>query len=284
MIAADSGAISGTWDGSAIGGTLSDTYDYGAAIVLTATLPAGTVVSSWGAGCDATTATTCTLNAGTLTSDTTIAPVFALDTRTLTVSPSGPTYSNGSVTIAADSGAISGTWDGSASGGTLSDTYNYGTAVVLTAMLPTSTVVSSWGAGCNSTTATTCTITNLTTNMTISPTFAVNNDPTFTGTPTITGFAKVGKTLSLVDTLTSDIDGDIVTLSYQWAADGGDVLGATSDTYNLTLNEVQKNVTCTLTADDGNGGDAKFTTVGVDVGNSFPWPMFLPAMTNNATP
>jgi hypothetical protein len=120
--------------------------------------------------------------------------------------------------------------------------------------------------------------------MTISPTFAVNNDPTFTGTPTITGFAKVGKTLSLVDTLTSDIDGDIVTLSYQWAADGGDILGATSDTYNLTLNEVQKNVTCTLTADDGNGGDAKFTTVGVDVGNSFPWPMFLPAMTNNATP
>jgi len=91
---------------------------------------------------------------------------------------------------------------------------------------------------------------------------------------------KVGKILSLLDTLTNDIDGDIVTLSYQWAADGVDIPGANSDSYGLTNNEAQKNVTCTLTADDGNGGIATFTTVGVDVGNSFPWPMFLPAISS----
>ncbi|MDD3813638.1 MAG: hypothetical protein PHZ02_03245 [Desulfocapsaceae bacterium] len=282
-IAADSGAVNGTWDGSATGGTLSDTYNYGTGIVLTATLPAGTVVSSWGTGCDATTATTCTITS--LSINTTISPVFALDTRTLTVSPSGPTYNNAAVTIAADSGAVNGTWDGSVTGGTLSDTYNYGTGIVLTATLPASTVVSSWGAGCDATTATTCTLNNgtLTSNTTISPVFAENNAPTFTGTPTISGIATVGKTLSLLDTLTDDSDGDTVTLSYQWAADSVDIPDANSDNYILTKNEAQKNVTCTLTADDGNGGIATFTTVGVDVGNSFPWPMFLPAITSHAT-
>jgi dihydrodipicolinate synthase/N-acetylneuraminate lyase len=105
-----------------------------------------------------------------------------------------------------------------------------------------------------------------------------NSAPAFTGTPAITGRAKVKQTLSLADTGTSDADGDTVTLSYQWAAAGVDIPGATLNTYQLTVNEDKKSITCTLTADDGNSGKTHYTTLGVDVKSGFPWCNLVPIL------
>jgi hypothetical protein len=105
-----------------------------------------------------------------------------------------------------------------------------------------------------------------------------NSAPVFTGTPAITGRAKIKQTLSLADTGTSDADGDTVTLSYQWAAGGVDIPGATSETYLLTVNEDKKSITCTLTADDGNSGVTHYTTLGVIVKSGFPWCNLVPVL------
>ena len=105
-----------------------------------------------------------------------------------------------------------------------------------------------------------------------------NSAPAFTGTPAITGRAKIKQTLSLADTGTSDADGDTVTLSYQWAADGVDIPGATLNTYQLTINEDKKSITCTLTADDGNSGVTPYTTLGVNVKSGFPWWSLVPGL------
>ncbi|MFC1751072.1 FG-GAP-like repeat-containing protein, partial [Pseudomonadota bacterium] len=94
---------------------------------------------------------------------------------------------------------------------------------------------------------------------------AGNDAPTFDSTPAITGTATVGETLSLINTATTDLDGDSVTLSYQWKANGTNISGATSDTYTLTANESDKSVTATITADDGNSGITAVTTAGVNV-------------------
>ena len=95
------------------------------------------------------------------------------------------------------------------------------------------------------------------------PTAQVNSVPTFDSTPTISGTPQVGSTLSLINTATTDVDGDNVTLSYQWQADSADISGATSATYLLTANESAQLVTCIITADDGNGGTTTITTAGV---------------------
>ncbi|MDO9042316.1 MAG: choice-of-anchor D domain-containing protein [Desulfocapsaceae bacterium] len=105
-----------------------------------------------------------------------------------------------------------------------------------------------------------------------------NSAPAFTGTPAITGRAKIKQTLSLADTGTSDADGDTVTLSYQWAAGGVDIPGATLNTYQLTVNEDKKTITCTLTADDGNSGITPYTTLGVNVKSGFPWWSLVPGL------
>jgi hypothetical protein len=105
-----------------------------------------------------------------------------------------------------------------------------------------------------------------------------NSAPVFTGTPAITGKAKVGNTLALADTGTTDADGDAVALSYQWAAGGIDIPGATLETYLLTINEDKKKITCTLTADDGNSGVTPYTTLGVNVKSGFPWWILMPGL------
>ncbi|MGM0453744.1 MAG: choice-of-anchor U domain-containing protein, partial [Thermodesulfobacteriota bacterium] len=79
----------------------------------------------------------------------------------------------------------------------------------------------------------------------------VNLEPVFTGTPAITGTAVSGKTLSLADTETQDADGDTVSVTYQWQADGVDIAGATGAEYTLTAAEVHGLITCILIANDG---------------------------------
>jgi hypothetical protein len=119
---------------------------------------------------------------------------------------------------------------------------------------------------------------------TSTPRAAVTNSaPVFTGTPTITGIAKIGRTLALSDVGTSDADGDTVTLSYQWAAGGiddgwVDIPDATLATCQVTINEARKNITCTITAKDGKGGVTKHTTLGVNVQKGFPWWSLVPGL------
>ena len=92
-----------------------------------------------------------------------------------------------------------------------------------------------------------------------------NTPPTFTGTPIITGVGEVGEILGVTDTGTNDVDGDPVNLGYQWQADGFDIDGEVLDTLDLTSDELSKLITCTITANDGNGGITSATTSGVRV-------------------
>lgn len=105
-----------------------------------------------------------------------------------------------------------------------------------------------------------------------------NSAPVFTGTPTIIGVPAAGESLGLIDIGVSDADGDMVTLSYQWEADGVAVAGATSATCPLTREQAGKMVACFLLADDGYGGATSITTSAVVVKKSFPWQLLLPAL------
>ena len=105
-----------------------------------------------------------------------------------------------------------------------------------------------------------------------------NEPPVFTGTPAIDGPAKVGKVVSLTDSGTSDPENDAVSLSYQWQVDGADIPGATDSLYPIPQDDLDKTLTCTITADDSNGGVATFTTEGMLVRGRFRWMFFLPGL------
>jgi len=64
----------------------------------------------------------------------------------------------------------------------------------------------------------------------------------FTGTRAISGTAKPGTVLGSIDTGTSDTDGDAVTVSYQWQADGANIFGATTDIYTVISAEKEKSL------------------------------------------
>jgi hypothetical protein len=95
---------------------------------------------------------------------------------TVSVDPSGTVAGGASVAFTANAGGLDCAWDGVNVPDCLSGNIIKTTRVVLTAQLPAHTVVSSWGSGCSSTTATTCTIDSLTADMTISPVFALTYD------------------------------------------------------------------------------------------------------------
>ena len=106
----------------------------------------------------------------------------------------------------------------------------------------------------------------------------VNEAPEFTGTPAINGEARAEKTVRLTDTGTVDPEDDPVTLTYQWQLDGIDIPGATTAEYVIVADDLNKTITCTLTADDGKGGVTIFTTAGKLVGKRFPWLILIPGL------
>ena len=82
---------------------------------------------------------------------------------------------------------------------------------------------------------------------------AANNPAT--GTPTISGTAQVGRTLTADTSVINDDDGlSNVSFSYQWLADDTPISSANSSTYTLTSAEQGKaiKVTVTFTDDAGN--------------------------------
>ena len=82
-----------------------------------------------------------------------------------------------------------------------------------------------------------------------------NTETAATGTPTISGTAQVGETLTADTSGISDADGlDDAVFGYQWLADGTDITGATGSTYILTNADDGKavKVRVTFTDDGGN--------------------------------
>ena len=88
---------------------------------------------------------------------------------------------------------------------------------------------------------------------------AVNNAAT--GTPTITGTAQVGETLTAEASGISDGDGlDSATFSYQWLADDADISGATNSTYTLVDADEGKAVKVRVSFTDDAGNDESLTS------------------------
>ena len=95
-----------------------------------------------------------------------------------------------------------------------------------------------------------------------------------TGTPTISGTAQVGATLT-ADTLgIADEDGfDNVSFSYQWLADDADISGATNASYTLTDSDEGKTVKVTVTFTDDAGNEESVTSAATDAVASPPTPL-----------
>ncbi|RMH49134.1 MAG: hypothetical protein D6688_00910, partial [Alphaproteobacteria bacterium] len=86
-------------------------------------------------------------------------------------------------------------------------------------------------------------------NVTITP---VNDAPVFVTGPTVMGTATVGGTLNVSST-TSDVDGNPVTVSYQWRANGVNIPGATTPSFVLTQAQAHAVIDVYAVADDGQG-------------------------------
>ncbi|MCF6364123.1 MAG: putative Ig domain-containing protein [Gammaproteobacteria bacterium] len=101
-------------------------------------------------------------------------------------------------------------------------------------------------------------------------TAVANAAPVNTGVPVISGTAAVGNALSSTTGAWTDADGDTSTYSYQWKADGTNIVGATSSSYTLTTGEAHQTITVTVTANDGNSGSTAATSTGTAVANAAP--------------
>ncbi len=79
----------------------------------------------------------------------------------------------------------------------------------------------------------------------------INDAPEFTGSPSISGVAQFGSTLTLEGLTTSDHEGDQVLVTQQWLANGVAISGATEMAYALTAEEAMAEITAQITASDG---------------------------------
>lgn len=89
--------------------------------------------------------------------------------------------------------------------------------------------------------------------------------PANTVAPAVTGTPDVGQTLSCsTGTWTNSPD----SYAYQWKADGGDISGATNNTYQLTALEAETTVKCTVTATNVGGTSSGVDSNEVEVGEA----------------
>jgi hypothetical protein len=87
----------------------------------------------------------------------------------------------------------------------------------------------------------------------------VNDAPT--GSVTITGSPMVGQTLTADASGIADADG-LGTFSYKWYADGAEIAGATSNTFDLTATQLGAAITVTVSYVDGFGANESVTSSG----------------------
>ncbi|MEM7610427.1 MAG: chondroitinase-B domain-containing protein [Pseudomonadota bacterium] len=83
------------------------------------------------------------------------------------------------------------------------------------------------------------------------PTAAVTAPPNAAGSVVISGVPTVGEVLTADVTDGNGLAGS--TITYQWLADGGDIAGATAQTFTLTAAEVNALITVTSTYTDDDG-------------------------------
>ena len=86
-----------------------------------------------------------------------------------------------------------------------------------------------------------------------------------TGTPTISGTAQVGETLTADTSGISDADGlDAAAFSYQWLSDDAAIAGATGSTYTLADADEGKTVKVQVSFTDDGGNDETLTSAATD--------------------
>ena len=82
-----------------------------------------------------------------------------------------------------------------------------------------------------------------------------------TGTPSISGTAQVGETLTADTSAIADGNGlDATEFSYQWLADSVDIQGATGNTYILVAADVGKTITVLVSFTDDGGNEERLTS------------------------
>ena len=82
-----------------------------------------------------------------------------------------------------------------------------------------------------------------------------------TGTPSISGTAQVGETLTADTSAIADGNGLYATeFSYQWLADSVDIQGATGNTYILVAADVGKTITVLVSFTDDGGNEERLTS------------------------
>jgi hypothetical protein len=81
-----------------------------------------------------------------------------------------------------------------------------------------------------------------------------NGSPINTELPMISGAEIVGNTLEASTGTWMDVNGDELTFSYQWQADGVDLANATGSTYLLSDADLGSAIVVRITANDGKGG------------------------------
>lgn len=161
-----SGTTQGTVAGGAIncGSTCSAVVTSGTMVTLTATANTanGYVFSSWGGACaSAGSNSMCTV---TISGVTNVSATFALATRTIDVTVTGP----------AGGGVVTDGSGHSCASGTCSQSYPFGSMVTLTATPNSGYTFAGW-TNCPLVAGTTCTYASLTANQTVSAAFAVSN-------------------------------------------------------------------------------------------------------------
>ena len=86
-----------------------------------------------------------------------------------------------------------------------------------------------------------------------------------TGTPSISGAAEVGETLTASTSGIADDDGLTgATFAYQWLADDAEIAGATGSAYVLTSSEMDKAIKIRVSFTDDGGNDEVLTSAATD--------------------
>lgn len=100
-----------------------------------------------------------------------------------------------------------------------------------------------------------------------------------TETPTVTGSATVGQTLTAN---TGAWSGDDVTFSYQWYRGEEPIYGATNQTYTIVGDDEGKTITVQVSGDNDAGGEFANTAATVEVTTAPPEILTLPVITGTA--